>query len=499
MPDFSHSLRDAIEADARAHLGAEALPGTRRTIARRRRATAAGYGAGSLLAVGGLAVGGVLLASREDPAPASSVSPTPSPSPTGEAPLAYTTIDLTDEAGVLTGSPVENEMCGQPAPEPASQDGEFSADFTFVGDSTLDQGQASTRQGALARATLEASLDGKLPAFTSDLEGLIVRDGVVVGFLPGGGTGGWTMFSDGHEQNASLEWWGSAIPCDRETDERLAGGDYELMLTIGVTASEREAALMEVQNARLQLLGGELVEVLEPGAYECDRYQDSQSPGILNCDVTALPGTSIDREAGTITIPYQASLYVRDVDARMYSEPIPITLTDFVDDYEEARHEAGEELTAGAVPACGQSYGWVAGGEVALESRTSMGILDAGDTVASHVWVNGTSWREASVELPVTPRAWLLEGYDVPLDDGSSIWALRVVGWMALAAQKGPDVDVTRGDGPQPWPLDVTEVSWCEGVDRPTVDQAVILAEHSVTDESGTRTSSDPIIVGTRW
>lgn len=496
MPDFSHSLRDAIEADARAHLGAEALPGTRRAIARRRRAAAAGYGAGSALAVGGLAVGGVLLAAREVPPPASAAST--SPTPTSEAPLAYTTIDLTGEDEILSGTSVEREYCGKPVPEPRSADGDFAATFDMIAEGPLEQVD-SAPTGTVATASVTAALDDKLPAFISDLEGLVVQDGTVVGVLPGNGMRGWRMFADGGEVSASLDWWGFVVSCDDESDGRLEGGDYELVLSMAVTASEREAALNAVERAGLQLAGGEMVDVLTPGSWECERYSDDTGPSFLNCDVTALPGTSIDREAGTITIPYEASTFQREVDARMYSEPIPVTITDYVDGYAQQRAEAGPTLTGGEVPACGSSYGWIEGGEVALDTRTSLGTLEAGDTLEAGVWVAGTAWTEASVSLPSTPRAWLFEGHDVPLDDTSSLWALRVVGWLDLEAQDGPDVDLTRYDGPQPWPLTVTDVTWCEGVDSPSVEQAAILAEHTVVDDAGTRTSTDPISLGGYW
>lgn len=502
MPDFSDSLRAMVSDDARALAGAAPLTDTRRRIGRRRAAAAAGYGAGSALAIGGLAVAGTVLADRS-PDPAGAASPQPSASI--EPPVRYATVDLPTQDEMFAESP----WCGSELPAAQNRDeGLMATTYLYVEAGTeLVQ---SYEADAVSIASVDLAVDpaaadefpdpgdGDVRAFVEPPQMVLARDGVVVAVIDQGSQTVDARLTDAWTSTQQAVFWGSISPCGSAgLDGPLEPGAYELATITQVTASERDSALYSLRVAGYELPPADALDLFAPGSYDCERMAAFGTVP-LSCRLAAVPGASIDAEAGTATIPYDADLYSRDIHATFVSESITVTVSgDPRESETQTPPEAAATLEAGQVPACGETFGWADSGEVQLNWQADLAEIAPGDTFAPGVWVQGSD-TEATVTLPESARIWLTQGIDVPYGDGISFaFAYQVVGWMDVHAKDGTSVEVNRYDGPEPWQLEVSDVSWCGG--EPTgVSEGWMTAPHAVTDTAGTR-ESDLVIPVQAW
>ncbi|WP_084104715.1 hypothetical protein [Demequina sp. NBRC 110056] len=497
MRDLGDDLKARIGAHARAGAGAHA-PGTvRRAIRRRRRRSAMGIGAGSALGVGLLAVAAVTTAgSLAEPEEA-----LPSPSVSSTAPIAYATLDLDDPTTLGWYGAPETLGCGEAPPEPRATDGDFAADFDITVDGELSQDSSSGISTALGTAHLTATPTEKQLAFVHQPYALFVRDGVVVGFDGAVGSRDWWPIGTEWSFSPSLEWWNYTVGCESfETSyEPLPAGEYEMYIVARISASESEAAVYDLETHGMQVMGGGSWESMEPGSFECEQYADWDSYQPLVCDPGGLPGTTIDRSAGTATVPYDASLYSGDLDITLVSEPVTVTLGERIDHH--GTDGGPGPLEAGEVPACGETYGWFEGGEALLHWSGNLGSIDAGDTIEPGVWVWGDSWAEASVTMPDDGRLWLFAGEDLTTEDGFTTWVERVVGWADVTSMGDATLDIVRFDGPASWPLSVTDLQWCEGFEEAAerIASSVMVATITITDDMGTRDSEGPLQMGNFW
>ncbi|WP_084038756.1 hypothetical protein [Demequina sp. NBRC 110053] len=489
MRDVAHELAAQIAADARALSHVQAPSTVQREIRRRRRRSALGWGAGSALGVGALAVAAVTTAgSLAEPEEA---APTPSASST--APIAYATVDLDDAVPYGGWGGLEWLGCGDPAPEPVSRSGGFSAAFEFDIDSELSQDAYGATEVSLGSVAITGSPEVPTGAMVSAPLMIFVQDGVVVGFDGGGGSAGWMEISPDWSLDASGTWWNYAFSCDASAGFLpLEAGDYDVYLVAHIAASPQLAALQDLSNQGLTIADAPHWEHLLPGSYECQQYADWQMHEPLLCDPDAHPGTTVDRDAGTITVPYHASLHGADLDVTLVSEPRAVTLGE----PSNALGSAGspEPLADGEVPQCDEVYGWAYSPGLALHWPGDLASLAPGDVIEPAAWPVEGDWSEVTVDLPSEGRIWLFEEAVIDVDEHTSVHAERAVGWADVTATVATTLTVVRYDGPQPWSVRVEDVQWC-GERATSVFSAIMVEPLTITDDAGTREVTGPIVV----
>ncbi|WP_084104714.1 hypothetical protein [Demequina sp. NBRC 110056] len=491
MRDLGDELKAQVGADARAGSGAQAPEGVRRAVRRRRRRSALGIGAGSALGVGLLAVAAVATAGSL----AAPVDPLPTPSVASTAPIAYATLDLDDPAIQGWYGSTPPVACGDAAPTPADRDGAFSATFDVSVDGVLSQDQTESTGQTVANVTLAADVEETTHAFVQSPVAVLVRDGVVVGYDGFGGSVEWRTISQGWNTAEYLPWFGYAFDCaDSARYEPLAGGDYDLYVVTRVTASPEQAAIYDLNGSNRMITSGDW-RALQPGSYECEQYGDTWGgPAPLVCDPSAVPGTTIDREAGTITVPFDAHLFSEELDVTLVSEPVTVTVGEYVPYV--SPEDQPQPLVAGAVPECGAEYGWVESNELSIDVEDSLATLETGDTITAAVWPRTTgAWSEIRVELPEAGRLWLLSGSEVEVDASTTVYVETVVGWTDVVSVGGTELDVIRYVGPKPWALETSTIHWCDGEAPAAVQSGAIVEDAAITDREGRRVVPGPLAI----
>lgn len=466
----------------------------RRSIGRRRRLRT------GVMAVATVAVLGVVGAASV-PAVLDTVAAPSVPDPTlsvTERVVAMATVPF-DQATSINDSVMDDAVawCGQSLPAPSSAGDEFTATFDArESDTPPSVGIMNVRLDYAGAENLHATL--------SPLVALFAREGVVVGFSVGYEEPGLVTFNAGG--GMSRRWanegiWNAQCPEDGHYPERgLPAGDYETVWTIGVLASEVANAQAELWREGYVIPTAEELEIFREGSYDC-RARLSWSEQIpITCDPTALGDTVIDLEAGTVTFPYRADAYDRDVDVRLTSEPATVTLGDeFSDNWWIEYEETNPEYVPGTPLACGDQFRTGYGG-VQLALETDLTGLERGAVVDIEAWSVDQDWSELSLELPTGPRAWILESMEVVLEQDNGTVATsvdRVVGWLDLSLPG--QLDLVRYDGPRVFEAEVLDVGWCDGQPHPDqVTGAAIIDPYTVTDADGTRAIDQPVVVS-RW
>ena len=493
MPNFADSLRASIEADARAHLGAQALPGTRRTIGRRRVTATVGYGAGSALAVGAVAVAAATLVGQEEPAPAS--APLTSTSPEVEATVAYATVDL-NEPRVGQAWDGRSFHCGSRAPVPTSEAQGFKAEFDYQGDGVFSQGSVDDAGEHTITATVSFGLDEELPTYLYEPQALFVQDGVVVAAAPSAVAREWQMTSNGWDATRFAHFTGIYDSCgEHERPTPLPGGEYQMYIVSKVTASEVEAAIDAAFAANVTLPPAEMLPVYRPGSYDCERPYNSEGMGRpLSCDVSVMPGASVDFDSATAQIPYESAAYKRDLDVTLVSAPITVQIDDYESPHAEQRGQLDEPFTAESAPMCGAEYSYAHGSELMAFTGQSLVDLVPGNTLDLGLWLSSPVWTEVTVDMPATARVWLMEEQLTPLEgDVGSAVTYHVAGWMDIAVRDAGPLTIDRYDGPQSSSFKVTDMSWCDGEQPEYIREGWMLAPFSLTDDAGTRDRTGPV------
>lgn len=485
MPNFADSLRASIEADARFHLGAQALPGTRRTIGRRRAAATVGYGAGSALAVGAVAVAAATLAGREEPTPASSLLPMSTPEVAVQPTTSYATVDLTDPV-IANRQHATDALCGAPAPIPTSSSQGISAEFDIITDGLFTHQTSGEDLHDIGTVVLSGHVEDKLPAYVHQPQAVFVQDGVVVGMGTYDQSVSRHMLSNTWEGTYPLFLYGLPETCGQdEISTPLTAGEYDMYVVSRVTASEVEAAVEAAQSSGVRLPPADLLSVYRPGSYECESLYVGQP---LSCDESALPGASIDFEAQTATIPYQTDLFTRELDVTLVSEPITVRVEVDVDPPATQSDVRGEPFTAESAPMCGAQYSHAHGTQLMAFTGQSLADLVPGNTLGLGMWLASPAWTEVTVDMPATARVWLMKEQLVPLEgDVGSASLSQVAGWMDIAVRDAGELTIDRYDGPQRWSARVTDMSWCADQQPESIRAGWFVATHSLTDDAGTR------------
>ena len=458
MQDFGHELTSRVAASQRAleAEGAAPLVGTPDIIRRKR---AIRHGATALVAVVVLAVvatTGAFASQHLSPPPASPV-PSVSDEPT-------ITVSVSAE-GPNPTIPNLGIACGDPAPVAAPSAGGFDLEVNF---DNLNPSAAA--EGYVTGSTRVTSTNvPAVPAFALQPDIVVVRDGLVVGVIRSAGLVNSAAFSEGHGLLVNDFWVGSSLVCEGDARE-LEAGDYEFYVVNTVAYSPQIAALAPFTGARANGLWFPEDPWLEPGDWECAHYMtwDGDDAALPNTGGPAacLPeleeNVAWDADARAIVLPLE-----EDSASRVFSTQLIAGPFDF-----ELSAAATEARTDGEliVDACDAVMRWDEdANSVAVYPRGMDRVLrDGGGSVESLVWPtfgpHGVRARNAQVDVPDQGRAVIIAQQEVVSDDGLSVGArFTVVGHALVTLNGGEEVTVARADGPANVPIDIEEVTWCDG------------------------------------
>ena len=500
--DLGEELRRLADSGAERRAELQASGDVVRAVRRRRAVrgglVAAGAAAGLGL-VGAAAAPSVLAAMEPEAEPAPTLSVT-------DTVVDHATVAFEDAMGpdglvvLEDGGPA---ACGGPLPDPVAISGDFSATFTPPHADVLNPDGYSGSSVVKVEVTYTGASD--LPAISDPVLALFARDGVVVGYSTSYHEVGLTTWTTGGTTGHTWDSiaWASACGGD---EEWLAPGEYEVAWSMRVHASQEENAQMDLAAEGYAVPPAGALEIYAEGSYDCQEALSWGSQVPLTCAPDALFGTEIDGEAGTITFPYSARAYDRDVEATFVSEPRTMTVgstpgLEWWADFDEAHplYQPGTAVACGDVlrPASEEdTFRW----DVRWDQIT------AGESHPAVAWRWTQDWSQRTIELPASTRLWLLTNDDVVFEqeDRSQVQTSVpvVAGWAEVTLPSS--IQMTRYDGPTEFEVAIDTVEWCDA-GRPASGvrpEGVIVDPYVMTDASGTpREVTDPIMVwsDTQW
>ncbi|WP_291379576.1 hypothetical protein [Demequina sp.] len=322
MPTLHDLMSESIDGRARALQAADASPGgsTRGLIGRRRRRNAAMAGGSSALAVGALVVAGVVQESRRDDAPASA------------DPDAVEFI--TTDVDALNQLDVGFLDCGEEVPPTLTEDQGFTQSIAVD--------RAGNSSDAL-RITAAVDYNGpdRAPVFVNRGYAVLTYNNAVVGYSFSGGGG-----DDSFETVTRGSHWTAGrvldqalfqdLPClayqgawPSSDDVAYPAGEYQVYVVSQADTSAPLVALHELEGNGYYV-AGTTRGVLNPGSIDCQSYVDDgrswNQVVPLECAETLPPGVQLDRESGSVTLPFHSADYSDDLDVTLVSEPVGVTL-----------------------------------------------------------------------------------------------------------------------------------------------------------------------------
>lgn len=316
-------MTGSIDGLARDLGGAAPTDATRALIGRRRRRNAAVAGGTSALAIGGLLAAGLTHSMRADNnAPASA-------DPNG---IAYVDVDLSgSDAWPGFTDPVVSTNCGASLPAPKTEDQGFTQSVA------VDPNVSGT--SLHVNASLHYNGTDRASAAISPAMAVLTRDGVVMDYYLGNGTGTpLAAVTTGETWTASNVVDGSVFkqrPCSsgvdyvepKATDVAYPAGDYQVYVISRALASAPVIAELELQ-AHGYYLADPRGGVWNPGSVDCQQWGDSAGGGItpVQCLDSLPAGVSIDAKSGTATLPYHSANYAGELNVTLVSQPITVTL-----------------------------------------------------------------------------------------------------------------------------------------------------------------------------
>ncbi len=477
MSELGGLLRSAVNARADKWGGAQPSESVRRSITRARivRLGSVGVVAGALLV--GVGAAGMGLAGGE---PVAEPSPTMPVDLSLDPTVEYATVPFPEE-WVEAGMASDDQWCGSAPPVTDTNEEEFAAEFDPPAHLELDPMQQD-RINTGIHATLMYTGDEELPLFVEAPRALFLADGKVVGWVPWHEPAPLTKIVPGYTMAQAWEWPPTISSCDGDQAYgELPAGVYDVVLVWDARNDPPTAATHALRMAGYTLPPKSEIPAYRQGGYECQDSQVFFTAVPITCEPRAIPGLTIDDEAGAVTIPYDPSNHVRDVDLRFVSEPFRVTLKDRDLDRGALDWDALPQYEPGVVPACGDVYShdvhWDLSGTLpaaALDMRS----IEVGDVLEPTLWLRTLGWSAAEVDMPPTSRLWVMKAEEILAEDGAAslrFHGTKVVGWIdARNTQAGP-VTLDRYEGPEPWSLEVTETGWCEDAGDPGPFVALLL------------------------
>ncbi|WP_084038752.1 hypothetical protein [Demequina sp. NBRC 110053] len=504
MRDLSAELARLRDGHARRLEHARAPQSWARDVARRRAGRAAAWAGTASLAILAITVGAVHGAASDstEPPSAAAHSPTPSlpPAPAEEpAAWALATVEFGAERDWLADPLVEGPpQCGEPLPGSMSARDGFRAEHQVPDRVFVRAGTSGT--AARASATIRYGRPDEFPVVVDPMVGLVARDGVVVGWLTPSARRGVTTFSRAYP--STQHWIGLgvlAVACDGAADagptagtpavRTLEAGDYEVAWMTRVHATEEANARADLAGRGYSVPPASLLAAFREGSYECERErEESRSALPLTCDPGAVPGTAVDAEAGSITFPYRADAFGREVDVTFVTRAVPLTIDDAALDPRKTIEEQNPPHVPGEPMECGAIYSALSESAATLQWADSAGSVEFDSPARVHAWVEGREWTSAAIVVP-DARLWITERIDrrAALSQGGSYaYSLHhVVG--SVDVDLPPRITVSRYDGPAAVDLNLGSVDWCAEPSRYPMGSLgfSLVAPHTVVTNAG--------------
>ncbi len=510
MPTLHDLMADSVDGRANDLRAAEALPSTRGLIARRRRRNAAVAGGTSALAIGGLVVAGILQEARRDDAPAVSRDPDA---------IAFATVPAVTEQGPYVD--LSNDVriaCGDAAPDSsASLDG-FSLETTlFTGsdtrptmsdDHSLDKASLSNKTSVLSTVTYEGTPHS--PVFLDVGYGVLAKDGVVVAIVDQTSRSGSLRF----DPLLPGSTWSDVANLGRvqfcetnplatsEESLTLYAGDYEFYAIAQAMVTEKMIGLNVLASAGYG--PAEMRRAWAPGSIDCTNAigyrEDDVAAGAppaaipLACEPDAIPGATIDTDAGTISVPYPARDYTEDVAVTLVSDGLFLHLDEDLTFRDYARSILGDygpapTPTAVSDLACNVDFLWIET-DAAVYAKSTDGIdalmESGGGPILLDEYADPTG---GTVSIATPSEVWMIgrNSTDGPF----------VAGHATATFSPSDGIVVDRLSDYANVSLALNDVTWCG--ERPdAVDSLIVTGGATVVGNDGTVTEGESWAIGSR-
>ena len=471
MNELERRLRATAHADSTAAASASASRDTHRAIARRRGLTSGAVGAAAAVLVGTVAFVGLDQRGDNIQPP----GPTPSLDLTGDDwSRSNAVVPLPDgDYPLFIVQPLVLDFCGEPAPQPLTEEGDFSGDFDIPSEFDFGQHMPGTvADGPRADAVVTHHGHEPVPAFAGDPTALFVQDGTVVGAAASLDRAALSTFDPDESRTYSWHWTGWVENCDvGMSPQFLPAGDYEIVFVSRIFNDQTAAARESLRRDNFSLPGAAELEAFREGSHLCDRWEMWHVEQPITCRPNAVVGFELDEGAGTATIPYDTSLYSHDIDVTFASDPVPVSLGE--PPHSAAHISSIPNLADVGELTCGETYSYFGDGEqnpLSATWPTRSTLPSRGDHIGAELWVQLTRWQSAQVDTPDNPRIWIFETERVAdLDAASgvettvSFTGYTIVGWLDTESANSTPVDIDVYTGPAAWPLTVADSQWCDG------------------------------------
>jgi hypothetical protein len=317
-------MSESIDGRTRALHAADASPGgaTRGLIGRRRRRNAAMAGGSSALAVGALVVAGAVQESRGDDAPASADSDA----------VESVTMDVDAIASLDIGF----LDCGVEVPPTVTENRGFTQSVAV---------NKTANSSDTLRITASVNYDGPdlAPAFINRGYAVLTYNNAVVGYSISRVDAGdsFETVTRGSQWNAGAivnESLFQQVPCGdyyssepSPDDVAYSAGDYQVYVVSQAYTTEPLVAQHELMGEGYFVADSARGVALKPGSIDCQPYVEGAMAAWnqvvpLQCAETLPPGVRLDRESGSVTLPYHSADYSGDLDVTLVSEPVDVTL-----------------------------------------------------------------------------------------------------------------------------------------------------------------------------
>ncbi|MDN4480211.1 hypothetical protein [Demequina muriae] len=517
MDEFSERVRAAADARARQWPDARAGRERRRSIRRARALRVGGSAAVAAVVITGIGAAGVGftgLGSAPEPSPSASPDLT-----IDQGDTAYATVPFPDAHVMESQWDHMTGFCGEPVPATDATGADFSVEFAVPQGLEIDQVTGASVGATEASATVSYHGTATMPAFVDGPFALYMRDGIVVGMALRYQNPVVTAFEQGRTSTYRWESMSGSLTCDQSAGfSTLEPGEYQMVLVTQVHNDETAAAMQSLRMDGFTLPMANELPAFREGAYECDGAYTWNDLIPVTCEPNALPGVEIDEQAGMVTVPYDASYYAEDVDLTFVSSPVDVTLSEREDDEYLPPPDRGPSYERGAVPACGDTYASIHSGSIRAGWQSSAWDADGwedrwrtldevsvGDRVTPVFWLMDQGWITADLTVPTDPRVWVMSQRDVQYDDGdddptTETWesVQEVVAWLDTASEvEGSALEIVRYDGPETWPLTVTDVQTCDGTDVADIEisMGLIASPSTLTRSDGRTEELDALVI----
>ncbi len=390
--------------------------------------------------------------------------------------------DLANQPTVLDPSVVS---CGAPAPKPRHTSGSFSLseqawDVTTEGtNGVISSGGTALFDGdARANVTYSARIASSdpepTPLLVSPVAFVYVQDGVVVGWAGSRFDFGSSAFVTAMPDSARA-LTGPVPPADTSCvgGAPVAGsvpaGEYQVYPVVRLLASPELAA-----EAWLFWHGFTVPDMARdasgtPDSWDCRHPQsyDSRKVTTALCATEPIAGVSINRDAESISVPYTATYFAKNVDNTLVGDPTVVTLKAVpVPSGLTETPASASDLRCGALVANlpGDSWGPAATTPIEQSVVESFGAAEASNEEGLRLAILPATPGVTRVTYPEPLRTWIY-GWNTGAQYSDS--RVTILGTATATVASGAPIPLDRVAGPSVTTVTLTDVRWCDGPDGP--------------------------------